>query len=180
MSSKENLSQPENFETSTLLKDFLPKEVKKVSEDAKLFISNNDLHRRLQIRNDSDILVFNLSFEERLLREEIIKVAYKTANLNKSRIPLIIKKELEKKNNNKLERLYKSKEILSSAKEGLINNLPLGFKNKAHMLELAANDLFARVQTIHGRVLMPETILDDYIIINWANAWQENIHEEAA
>lgn len=180
MINKEGLAQPEISEIATPTRMSLPKEVKKVSEDAKLFISNNDIHRRLEIRSDSDILVFNLSFEERLLREEIIKVANKASNFNSRRIPTIIKKELEKNKNNKLEKLYKSKDIISSAKEGLTRYFSPRDKKKAHMLDLAANDLFARAQTIHGRVLIPETILDDYIIINWANAWHENIHEEAA
>ena len=86
-------------------------------------------------------------------------------------------KKNEKNKNNKLENLYKSKDIICSAKEGLTRYFSPHAKKKAHMLDLAVNDLFARAQTIHGRVLVPETILDDYIITNWANAWYENIHE---
>lgn len=154
------------------------KEVLRAREQAKTLISNNELHRKLGLKSKDEIKIFDLSVEERLLRNEIVKVSGKISNLSSKGIFHFINKEIIKHHKKHIENLYKAKEVVYLQKEEIVRFLSSDGKEHAYNIDLAANGLFRVAQEIHKNALIPETILDDWIIDDWAHAWREKLFGE--
>lgn len=154
------------------------KEVLRACEQAKTLILNNELYDKLGLRFAEDVRVFELSIEERLLRNEIIRVSDKISSLSNKGILGFVNREIIKHHKKRIENLYKAKEIIYLQKEDIVRTFSPKAKERAHYIDLAANSLFGKAQEIHKTPLMPETILDNWIVDDWALSWEEKIHGE--
>lgn len=155
-----------------------PKEVLQARRQAQTLVDNNELHRKLGLVTDDDIKIFDLSIEERLIRNEIINVSNKIIGVNVTGVFGLINKEIVKRFEKQKERLYKAKEYISLEKEGITKFYTPGGKLHAHNIDLAANGIFRQAQEVHRNMLIPETILDDWIVDGWASLWREKVHED--
>lgn len=156
----------------------LPKEVLRARRQAETLIDNNELHWKLGLVTTEDKKIFDLSVEERLIRNEIVDVSNKIVNISSRGVLGFINREIIKHYENKKDKLYKAKEILSSEKEDVTKDFHETTKVHAHNIELAANDLFRKAQEIHRNALIPETILDDWIVDRWALTWKNKFIDE--
>lgn len=156
----------------------LPKEVIRARTQAENLIDNNELYRKLGLISGEDKRIFELSVEERLIRNEIIAFSNKIPNLSNRGILGFINRKIIKQYERKIERLYKAKEIVTLEKENITNDFHPKKKIHAHNIELAANDIFREAQEIHRNPLIPETILDDWIIDRWTFAWKNKFKDE--
>lgn len=154
------------------------KEVLRARRQAQTLVDNNELHRKLGLVTDDDIKIFDLSIEERLIRNEIINVSNKIIGVNVTGVFGLINKEIVKRFEKQKERLYKAKEYISLEKEGITKFYTPGGKLHAHNIDLAANGIFRQAQEVHRNMLIPETILDDWIVDGWASLWREKVHED--
>lgn len=155
-----------------------PKEVLRARRQARILVDNNELHRKLGLVTDDDMRIFDLSVEERLIRNEIINVSNKIVGINVTGVFGLINKEIVKRFEKQKERLYKAKEYISLEKEGITKFYTPEGKLHAHNIDLAANGIFKQAQEVHRNMLIPETILDDWIVDGWARLWREKVHEE--
>jgi hypothetical protein len=155
-----------------------PKEVLRARTQAETLIDNNELYINLGLTSREDKRIFELSVEERLIRNEIIAVSNKIPNLSNRGVLGFINRGIIKQYEGKIERLYKAKELITSEKEGFTKYFDPKEKIHSHNIELAANDIFREAQEIHSNPLIPETILDDWIIDRWAFAWKRKFKDE--
>lgn len=83
----------------------LPKEVIRARTQAETLIDNNELYRKLGLISGEDKRIFELSVEERLIRNEIIAFSNKIPNLSNRGILGFINRKIIKQYERKIERL---------------------------------------------------------------------------
>jgi hypothetical protein len=154
-----------------------PREVLRTRNQARLLISNNELYEKLGLRFPTEVKIFYLSIQERLVRNEIIAVSDKVSCIKSNGILGFVKREIIKHHKKRIEQLNQAKEIIFSRKEKIVESLSPEERLRSHNIDLAANSLFKKAQEIHGTPLMPETILDDWIVNSWAKDWEEKFTE---
>src|SRR3990172_4939161 len=155
-------------------------EMWRVFNTAKNMVLFNDLHQKLNLEDDVDRRIFNLSLAERIARDEISRVSTKLANKSfskKIRVPLTI--VFVKYYEGRREKLTQASEVISSSRSTLIGRFVQSDegRQRAGYIERAASNLFAIAQEYGQRSLDGSSILlDNFILDDCAKGWRGKIH----
>ncbi len=154
------------------------------NELGKAFISANHLilvnhlFAELTLANNSEKEIFKLSLAERFLREEIYKMQ-ESASLRRAKSILannLISRFFTRKEN-RLDNIYRAKEIIDIEKDKLTKYFSPRAKKRAHIIDLAANDLFPvyQLSDYEKKRLEKDSVIGEIPLAEWSLSWQKKL-----
>jgi hypothetical protein len=139
-------------------------------------ILENHLFAELLLDNVKEKEIFKLEIAERFLREELYVMENKKASrglrgLRSKAIQVFGRAE------KKRDEIYQAKEIIEAEKDKITKDMSEKDKKRAHVIGLAANDLFPVYQLSNGQSLRlkGDTIIGDIPLLEWSLSWQEKL-----
>lgn len=139
----------------------------------------NHLFAEFTLANIEEREIFKLSLAERFLREEIYKM--QEIAFSKHAKSMLINNPIARffsRPDKRLDNIYRAKEIIDIEKEKITKYYSPRAKKRAHVINLAANDLFPVYQLSNheGKRLKRDSVIGEIPLVEWSLSWQEKLN----